>query len=450
MELIEAVKFAVEKALKLGADQADAYASKTYENSIQATNDKIGGIRDRRATSEKIEGLGVRVAVGKSVAYAYTTILEEDSIIEAIKTAIKLAKVKEPDPDFKSLPSVKPPAKVEGIFDESIITPPVDEAFEQVRQVLSQAMEANPNFNTVISGYSFAWAERAIANSLGVEVSFKESMTSTGVYIIGEKEGLRSLGGKSEESRALKEVDIEKCAEEAIKYAKIGLNKAKIEAGEKTIIFQPEALVGLINYAFIKAVNAYNVQEGKSYLTGKLGSQVASEKLTIIDDGTLTKGLMTTPVDGEGVPSQRNIIIEKGVLKSYLYDSYTAFKDNRESTGNASRQFRSAVTVAPRNHIISGEVVKKDELIGDVKEGLLVRGVMGAHSTNIATGAFSVLANPAYVIQNGEIIGQIKGCMIAGTFQELLMKYAAQGDDVVQKGFLVAPSIKFEGVRIAL
>ncbi|MCS7385499.1 MAG: TldD/PmbA family protein [archaeon GB-1867-005] len=450
MELIEAVKFAVEKALKFGANQADAYASKRRETSIQATNDKIGGIRDRRATSETIEGIGVRVAVGKSVAYAYTTILEEESILQAIKTAIKLAKVKEPDPDFKSLPPVKPPAKVEGIFDEAIITPPVDEAFEQIRKVLSEAMEANPNFNTVISGYSFTWAERAIANSLGVEVHFKESMAGTGVYIIGEREGLRSLGGKTDESRFLKEVDIEKCAEEAVKYAKVGLEKTKIEAGEKTVIFQPEALSSLMHYAFINAINAYNVQEGKSYLTGKLETQVASEKLTIIDDGTTPKGLRTAPVDGEGVPTRRNVIIDKGVLKSYLYDSYTGFKENRESTGNASRQFRSAVTVAPRNHIISGEEVKLEELLGEVKEGLLVRGVMGAHSTNIATGAFSVLANPAYVIRNGEIMGQIKGCMIAGTFQELLMKYSAQGDDVIQKGFLVAPSIKFEKVRIAL
>lgn len=450
MKLIEAVTFAVKKSIEMGASQADAYATKTFTTSIQATNDKIGGIKDRRATSEMIEGMGIRVAVGKSIAYAYTTILEEESIIKSIKEAIELAKMKEPDPDFKSLPTPKKPATVKGIFDDKVQTPPIEEAFEEVRKVLDETMEKNPNFNTVISGYTFTWRERAIANSLGIEVSFKESFVGTGVYIIAEKEGLRSVGAKSIEKRMLNQVNINLCQREAIKYAELGLRKAKIEGGEKTIIFQPRAFVSLMGYGFIRAIDAYNVQEGKSYLTNKINSQIAPEKLTIIDDGTLEGGLRTTPVDAEGVPSQRNIIIEKGVLKGYLYDSYTANKENRESTGNATRQFRSPISISPRNQIISGETMKLEELIGEVKEGVIVRGVMGAHSTNIATGAFSVSANPAYAIINGEITGLLRGCMVAGTFQELLSKYTAQGDDTEQIGFLIAPSIKFEKVRIAI
>ncbi len=450
MELIDAVKLAINRALNLGAEQVDAFASKSYSLSIQATNDRVSGLRERRTRSEMIEGLGVRVVIEKSVAYAYTTILSEDNIEKAVKTAIKLAKVKKPDPDFKSLPKPEKPAEVEGIFDPQITSPPIDDAFEQVRKTLSDGIEADPNFNTIASGYTFAWTEKAIANSLGIEASFKESMASTGVYIVGEKNGFRSVGGKWDESRKIKKINIEKCLEEAVKYAKLGLNKAKIETGEKTVIMQPEALTSLMNYAFIQPINAYNVQEGKSYLSGKLGKKVASEKLTIIDDGTLPEGLYTVPVDGEGVPTQKTIIIENGVLRNYLYDSYTAFKEGKKSTGNASREFRSAVTITPRNHLIKGEEMKFDELISEVREGLLVRGVMGAHSTNIATGAFSVLANPAYVIVNGELVGQVKGCMIAGTFQELLEKYVAQGDDTIQIRFLVAPSVMFEKVRISL
>lgn len=448
MELIETVTLAVKKSLELGANQADAYATRALSTSIQATNDKIGGIKDRRATSEMTEGIGIRVAVGKSIAYAYTTILEEESIIKSIKEAIELAKLKDPDPDFKSLPPAEPPTHVKGIFDEKTLTPPIDDTFEEVRKILDETMEKNPNFNTVISGYSFTWIERAVANSLGVETSFKESFIGAGVHIIAEKNGLRSVGGKNQQRRRMKDVDLKVCQEEAIKYVELGLKKARIGGGEKTVIFQPTALISLMNYGFIRAINAYNVQEGKSYLTNKINSQVASEKLTIIDDGTLDGGLRTTPVDAEGVPSQRNIIIEKGVLKGYLYDSYTAFKEGKKSTGNAFRQFRSAISISPRNQIISGETIKLTELIEEVKEGILVRGVMGAHSTNIATGAFSVSANPAYAIINGEIAGLIRGCMVAGTFQELLSKYTGQGDDVEQVGFLTAPSIKFEKVKV--
>ncbi|MEM3615979.1 MAG: TldD/PmbA family protein [Candidatus Methanomethylicia archaeon] len=448
MDLIEAVKIAVEKAIKYGATQAEAYATKSNRISIQASNDRIGGVKSRGALNEVVEGLSIRVAVNKSLAYAHTTILSREEIEETIKRALKIAKIREPDPDFKTLPQPKTPTKVEGIFDPKIITPPIEESFEKIRKTLSEGMDTDKNFNTIGASYNFTYMERAICNSLGIEVNYKESMASTGISILGERDGIRSFGYESEANREINKLSIEKCLEKAVERTKIGFKVAKIESGEKTVIFDPDALESLMEFAFIRAIDAYNVQEGKSYLTGKLGTKISSEKLTIIDDGTLKGGLRTTPTDVEGVPSQKTIIIENGILKSYIYDSYTAHKENRESTGNAFRQFRTPITIAPRNQIIKGEEVKLEELIREVNEGIIIQGVMGAHSTNIATGAFSITANPSYIIKKGEIIGQVKGCMIAGTFKELLEKYTEQGDDIKQRGSLIAPSIKFEKVRI--
>lgn len=448
MELTEAVRIAVEKALKNNATQAEAYATLSNRISILTSNDRKSGIKSRSGSGEEIKGLSIRVVIGKSLAYSHTTILDEKSIEETVKTAIKLAKIKDPDPEFKTLPSPKKPTQVEGIFDPKILTPPIEETFEELRKILSEGLEANPNFNTISSNISFTSTERAIYNSLGVEVSFRETIVSAGVSILGEKNGIRSLGWEGEASRELNKINLRKYLEEAIEKVKIGFKVDRIESGEKTVIFSPEALESLMEFAFIRAIDAYNVQEGKSYLTGKIGEIVASEKLTVIDDGTLKGGLRTTPTDVEGVPSQKTIIIENGILKNYIYDSYTAHKENKESTGNAFRQFRTPITIAPKNQIIKGEEVKLEELIREVSEGIIINGVMGAHSTNIATGAFSITANPSYVIKKGEIIGQVKGCMIAGTFKELLEKYTEQGDDVKQRGSLIAPSIKFEKVRI--
>jgi len=450
MELLDSVKMAVERALKNHATQAEAYATKSSRINILASNDRKSNIKTRIGTSEESIGLSVRVVVDKSLAYSHTTVLDEENIENTVKTAIKLAKTKDPDPEFKTLPQPKKPTHVEGIFDPKISTPPIEETFEELRKILSEGLNADPNFNTISSNLSFTSMERAIYNSLGIEVSFKETIVSAGISILGEKNGVRSIGWEGEASRELNKINLKKYLEEAIERVKIGFKVEKIEPGEKTVIFHPDALESLMEYAFTRAVDAYNVQEGKSYLTGKVGEIIASEKLTIIDDGTLKGGLRTTPTDVEGVPSQKTIIVEKGLLKGYLYDSYTAHRENRESTGNAFRQFRTPITIAPRNQIIKGEEVKFEELIGDVKEGIIINGVMGAHSTNIATGAFSVTANPSYVIRNGEIVGQVVGCMIAGTFKELLEKYVMQGDDVKQRGALISPSIKFEKVRVTI
>jgi len=448
MELIEAVKIAVEKALKYGASQAEAYATRSNRISIMTANDRVSGVKTRVGSGEGVEGISVRVVIGKSLAYSHTTILDEASIEETVKTAIKLAKIKEPDPDFKTLPQPRKPPTVEGIYDPAIENPPIDEIFDEARRIVGEGLEKDPNFNTISANFNFTSTERAIFNSLGVEVNWKESTASTGVTILGEKNGVRSVGWEGEAYRQLNKIDAKRCLAKAIERAKLGFKVAKIESGEKTVIFDPDALESLMEYAFVRAIDAYNVQEGKSYLTGKVGEKVASEKLTIIDDGTIPNGLRTAPTDAEGVPSQRNIIIENGVLKGYIYDSYTAHREGRESTGNAFRQFRTPISIAPRNMIITGKEVKLEELIGEVKEGVLVIGVMGAHSTNIATGAFSITANPSYAIIRGELAGQLRGCMIAGTFKEMLEKYAAQGDDVKQRGTLIAPSVKFEGIRI--
>lgn len=450
MKLIELVGKTVDKALKEGATQAEAYATRSNRISISVSNDRISGLKTRWGTHEGVEGLSVRVIVGNSLAYAHTTVLDEENIEKTVKTTLKLAKTKEPDPDFKTLPPPKKPASVEGIFDPRILEPPIEDTFENLRSIVSDGINIHPNFNTVSSNFNFISSEKAICNSLGVKVNFKETIANVGVSIIGEKNGIRSIGWESESSRILGKLDVRKCLEEAVRKAKIGFEITKIESGEKIVVFDPDALEPLMEYAFVRAIDAYNVQEGKSYLTGKLGEKVAIEKLTIIDDGTIPEGLRTTPTDVEGVPSQKTVIIENGILKNYIYDSYTAHKEGRESTGNATRQFRTSITIAPRNHVIKGEEVKFDELISEVKEGIIVYGVMGAHSTNIATGAFSVTANPTHAIRNGEIIGQVRGCMIAGTFKELLDKYSEQGDNVKQRGMLVSPSIKFEKVRIVI
>ncbi len=447
-ELVEIAEWAVNAALRAGADQADVFLIRQRALRIEGSNEKRTDIRQRRAEEGISQGANIRVVIDKRVAYSYATSIEREDLLRAIEMAISTARAKRPDPDFVSLPSPKAPAKVQGLVDDRMKKPPIDDLFDEVRKCLKELEEAEPRYCTISAGYGFSILEVAIANSLGVEAYYEGTTGGVGVYMVAEEGGIRASSFESISSRKFEDLDLQRCMDVALKYIKLGLKPIKLEPGEKKVLFEPWALSSLIANVFIPAINAYNIQEGKSYLAGKLGVQVASEKLTIIDDGTMPGGLMSTPVDGEGVPSRRTVIIENGVLKSYLYDSYTAFKEGRESTGNASRSLRGAVSIGPRNHILQGETCKLDELMESIEEGVLARMVMGAHSSNVATGAFSVVITPAYVIKNGELIGAWRGCLISGTFQELLQRYVAQGDDTRQIGFLVAPSVLFEGLKV--
>ena len=233
MMMLQAAKIAVQKAQKMGATQADAITTQKNEITINATNNKLTGLKQRTGNNESSIGLGLRVIIDKRMAYSYTTIINEQSIEIADKTAIKLAKNREPDKNFKNLPKPKKTPKVEGIYDKEITSPPIEETFEETRRILEETLETNKYFNTIISGNGFIWGETAIANSLGIERKYKESEAYTYIYIIGQKEGITLTGYEDEEKRCLKEISLNRCKEKAIEYAKISEKISKTDSGKK-------------------------------------------------------------------------------------------------------------------------------------------------------------------------------------------------------------------------
>ncbi|MDI6846680.1 MAG: metallopeptidase TldD-related protein, partial [Candidatus Bathyarchaeia archaeon] len=186
-----------------------------------------------------------------------------------------------------------------------------------------------------------------------------------------------------------------------------------------------------------------------SAFKGKIGEKVASEIVTIYDDGLFNGGLRTWKFDGEGVPQQKTLIIEKGILRNFIYDDYTAKKEGKESTGNASRAgYLSTPNVEATNfHLMAGNKSPK-ELITEVDEGLLVYYLQGAHSSNPASGEFSVVATPAWKIKNGEIAYATKGAMLAGNIFEVLTNVSALADNERKIGQLVAPWVLVENVKV--
>ena len=236
---------------------------------------------------------------------------------------------------------------------------------------------------------------------------------------------------------------------EASRLASSALNTKKIETKTTNLILTQFAIQSLFSNTLINAVKADNVQRNKSLFREKLEEKISSELLTIQDDGLLEGGLGTTIFDGEGIPQQKTNIIKKGVLKNFLYDNYTAKKDKRNSTGNASRSgYLSTPSIGPTNfHILPGNKTPM-QLISELDEGLLIYYLQGAHSANPVTGDFSVVATPAWEIKNGEISNSTRGVMLAGNIFNVLKNINLIASNERKLGSIISPWILVTDVRI--
>ena len=193
------------------------------------------------------------------------------------------------------------------------------------------------------------------------------------------------------------------------------------------------------------------VQRGGSPLSDKLGDMIAAENITITDDGTYTGGMGTRMCDGEGCPTQVTPVIEAGVLKNFLFDSYTALREDVDSTGNASRRsYASPPAPGPSNLILRPGTTSHDEIIEDIKNGLYVDNIIGAQLSNTVSGNLNAVVTRGYVIENGELTTPVKNVVLAGNFYEVLKDgYEILGNDPRNSGSVYSPTVKLGKITVA-
>jgi PmbA protein len=203
---------------------------------------------------------------------------------------------------------------------------------------------------------------------------------------------------------------------------------------------------------FTPAISGERVAIGESVYSGKMGERVMTPHLNIWDDGIMPGGLATAPVDDEGTPSRRKPIVEKGVLRTFLYDIVTAKRYGGMPTGNAIRPgYNGMPHAAPRNLVLEGQQRPLDRLIASIDEGLLVNNVLGAHTGNLTSTEFSVNSTILFKIEKGAIVFPVASAMISGNLAEALSNVDALGDDrrVVPIGSpCYLPSVLFKGLRV--
>jgi len=436
---------AVNTALKKGANDVEAYV---YEG--QATN--IGIELGQISKSNRIidRGLGIRVVASKTLGFAYTNIVDDQKAVESvIDKALSAARASKPDLDWKGLPQNKPYVSLEQNFDDRLMALGSDELVKLASIMLDSAGQVDKRVFPIEGGVGCAYISNAIANSNGIAGFDMGTIIECSLATLAkENNTVTPVCFEFNVSRN-NNVDPQWVGKEAAKMALSALKTKSVETKSTTLIMTQFALQDLLAYTLVNAVRADNVQRNQSPFKDKLGQKVVSDNLTIYDDGLFPGGLRTWAFDGEGVPHQKTTIIEKGVLRNFLYDNYSALKDGKESTGNAARAgYLSTPNIDTTNfHIMPGNKTS-DEMLSEIDDGLIIYYLQGAHSSNPVSGEFSVVATPAWKIEKGEIVHCSRGVMLAGNIFELLKNVSLVGSNERQMGQLISPWIQVENVRV--
>ncbi len=443
--LINIAEGAVKAALKLGAAEVEAYV---YEGQATNIGIELGQISKTNRVIDR--GLGIRVASDKAIGFAYTNILNDAAAIENVAiSALSAAKASKSDPDWRGLPQKKPYFSTEGTFDKKIVNLSPEDLVKVTATMLDAAGEVDKRVFAIEGGVGSGYVANVIANSNGVLAFDRGTMVECSLAAIAKEDGVVTPVCFEFNAKRDYSLDSARVGREAAKLAVSALKPKTVETKTTKVILTQFALQDLFAYTLMGAIKADSVERNQSPFKGKLGEQVASENLTIYDDGLYPKGLRTSAFDDEGVPHQKTSVIEKGILKDFLYDNYSARKVGKESTGNASRSgYLSTPGIGTTNfHIMPGEKTST-QILSEVADGLLVYYLQGAHSSNPVSGEFSVVATPAWKIRKGELSHSCRGVMLVGNIFELLKNISIVACNERQMGSIIAPWVIADNVRM--
>lgn len=433
-ELAEQV---VRMALERGATGAECTITEGEEFSASVRMRELENLKEAGARAA-----GVRVLIGKRAGSSYTSDLSPDGLRAMVDSAISLAGIATEDP-FAGLPEPEELGSVAGdlgLYHEDVEKLATPFKIEQARAAEEAALSLDPRISAS-EGASFDSyvSARYFANSLGFSGGYRSSTCSLSAVPVA-RDG-DSMQRDYWYAAARSFAKLEPAAEVGRKAAERALRRLgarKVATQKVPVIFEPRVARSLIEHLF-EAVSGDSIYRKASFLTDKLGERIASERLTLIDDGTIPGLFGTAPFDDEGVPSRRSVVIERGVLKTYLLNCYTARKLGLKTTGNASRGVTGNAHVGHGNLYAEAGDKKPEEIIAGVKNGFYVTELMG-FGVNIVTGDYSRGASGLW-IENGELAYPVHEVTIAGNLSEMLMNIEAVGADLEFRGPTASPTL---------
>ncbi|MCK4614170.1 MAG: TldD/PmbA family protein, partial [Thermoplasmata archaeon] len=393
--------------------------------------------------------IAIRILKDKKMGFAYCTALE--GVVRALNLAIQGASIV-PERPFE-FPADENYYTIPDLLDRRVLELSPEDGMEFASRMIDSARDAHKDIDVTGGGVSFGEEEVVIMNTRGLEVSEHLSGMSASVYTVFNSD--HPTPGFEYDSSHLILKDYDEIGRKAAELAAKGQNPVKIGSKKMPVVLRPDAISSLFEFILVPALYGINVGKGESVYTGKLGTEIASPDLSLVDDPTMPDGENAMKMDDEGVPSRRIELIRNGVLKDFLYTIKTGVEFDHPSTSSGLRGgYTSPVSTSGRNIILKGDTEEEDTLISEIKEGLLIHELMGAHTSNPASGDFSVTGSILFRIENGEVTGPVSQAMLSGNLPEYLKNVSGLGNNyrnlsggLTAVGFYM-PSVRIEGVRV--
>jgi PmbA protein len=436
----------VSRAMKAGATAAEAVVREGTEFSTVV---RLGQVETLKESGSR--ALGLRVFLGQRSASTYSSDLTPDGIERLIKGAFDLARVTSEDP-YAGIPEPSQLGSLAGdlkLYYGDVYSLPPEERIDYARRVERAALEADPRLKNSDGGsFDAATSHKVLANSHGFVGEFRRSYCSMYAAPIAQDEsGAMQRDYWFTLARTLAKLESpEAVGREAAQRTLRRLGARKIASTQVPVVLDPQVAGTILDNIF-EAVNGDSVYRQSSFLAGKLGEKVAGSNITVIDDGTIPEGFGTEPFDAEGVPTQHTLVIENGVLKSYLLNTYTAKKLGLKTTGNAARGLAGNPGIGSGNFFLQKGERTPQQIIGEIKRGLYVTQLMG-FGVNMVTGDFSRGASGVW-IENGELAYPVEEITIAGNLKDMLNNISEIGNDLEFRGSIAAPTLRIDGMMIA-
>jgi len=427
---------------------AVAKEAELYEEFREGIAVSFRGGELEKVKSEAVLGRALRVIVDGKLGFASTAGEEEEPLVEAA-----LASAQHGDPAPFSFPPLGGEARVE-VLDPGITALGPEELLSWGEEAVQEIKRAFPE---VVLDVHLArgTTEIHIANTSGGERSEKRSYLDMGLEIQRIREGDVWLIWLSRSVRRRDDLDPKSLVNKALTYLEWGRETAEPPTGTPPVLFLPEGMVVLL-LPLMLGFSGLSVHLGTSPLAGKLGQEVFDRRLTLVDQGTLPYGPRSASFDDEGVPTGTLTLVEEGVVQSFFHDLRSAALAGVEPTGNGLKgglfgtSFRNPPSPGPRNLLVSPGEGSLEDLIREMREGIIVEGVIGLGQGNVQSGAFSNNVGVGFVVRNGKVVGRLKNTMIAGNAYQVLRHgiKAIGGDAEWCYGTYKASAFLVEGVSV--
>jgi PmbA protein len=409
---------------------------------------RMGEVEKISQSGEK--RLGLRLFLGNSSASASTSDISRPAIDRLIDDTVQMARATAQDPS-SGLPESHLLARAVpdlALLDDTARSVSVDEKIQMALALEKSALSADPRItNSEGAEFSNGSGRVVYGSSEGFSGEYSGSNFGISVAPVAKENGSMQRDYWYSSNRCFAKLESpESVGVRAARRALRRLGGRKVKTCEVPIVFEPE-IAGSLLRSLASALSGYSLYKGASFLAGKLGTAIASDRVTVIDDGTIPGALGSKPFDAEGLPITKKTIVEKGQLKSYLLDTYSAKKLGMASTGNASRSVGEPPGVSPTNFYFAPGAHSAEEIIASVQNGFYITELIG-FGVNMVTGDYSRGATGLW-IENGRLAYPVEEVTIAGNLKDMLQNIEMVGNDLEMRGRIAAPTIKISRMTVA-